>query len=343
MSRREHEPLSPDERGMAQRLSRLESTAAPSPELDARILAMARGAGSATAAPGRVTPRRVRPRWPVAMGLAASLAVAVGVAWQLRPQPDSQVLPAPAERGDIPAAVSSMPAAEEAPVAAVDAPEPPGSGGDTVRARPLAEGPPVAAAAPGETTPARQAAEREARAGAEARQARARGQAAEDSARRQARPAAAVAAPAPVAAAPTQRAVEPLRTRTTASQDGAIEFVPPPPPPAPPAPPAPASAPAAASGDAARTKAPAPAVEQIVVTGTRAEEAAGFDVVADQPLDDRPPASADSPEVREHWLQRIRELREGGEVDDARASLHEFMRRHPHAKVPADLRPLLDE
>lgn len=341
MSRREHEPLSPDERGMAQRLSRLESTAAPSPELDARILAMARGAGGAGATSGPAAPRRARPRWPVAMGLAASLAVAVGVAWQLRPQPDSQVLPAPAERGDIPAAVSSMPAAEEAPVAAVDAPEPPGSGGDTARARPLAEGPPVAAAAPGETTPARQAAEREARAGAEARQARARGQAAEDSARRQARPAAAVAAPAPVAAAPTQRAVEPLRTRTTASQDGAIEFVPPPPPPAPPAPPAPA--PAAASGDAARTKAPAPAVEQIVVTGTRAEEAAGFDVVADQPLDDRPPASADSPEVREHWLQRIRELREGGEVDAARASLREFMRRHPHAKVPADLRPLLDE
>ena len=80
-----------------------------------------------------------------------------------------------------------------------------------------------------------------------------------------------------------------------------------------------------------------------MVTGTRAEEAAGFDVVADQPLDDRPPASADSPEVREHWLQRIRELREGGEVDAARASLREFMRRHPHAKVPADLRPLLDE
>ncbi|MDH7452901.1 hypothetical protein QF205_07370 [Luteimonas composti] len=343
MSRREHDPLSPDERGMAQRLSRLESTAAPSPELDARILAMARGAGGAGATSRPAAPRRARPRWPVSIGLAASLAVAVGVAWQLRPQPDSQVLPAPAERGDIPAAVSSMPAAEEAPVAVVDAPEPPGSGGDTVRARPLAEGPPVAAAAPGETTPARQAAEREARAEAEARQARARGHAAEDAARRQARPAAAVAAPAQVAAAPPQRAVEPLRTRTTASQDEAIEFVPPPPPPAPPAPPAPAPAPAAASGDAARTKAPAPAVEQIVVTGTRAEEAAGFDVVADQPLDDRPPASADSPEVREHWLQRIRELREGGEVDAARASLREFMRRHPHAKVPADLRPLLDE
>ena len=30
-------------------------------------------------------------------------------------------------------------------------------------------------------------------------------------------------------------------------------------------------------------------------------------------------------------------------VDDARASLREFVRRHPDTAVPDDLRPLLDE
>ena len=46
MSPDRHEPLDPGERALAQRLARLDGGAAPSPELDARILAMARGASS---------------------------------------------------------------------------------------------------------------------------------------------------------------------------------------------------------------------------------------------------------------------------------------------------------
>ena len=96
MSRRGHEPLTAEERDLALRLSRLESSASPSASLDARILESARSGGQA-AAPRPATPLRPHRRWPVAMGLAASLVVAVGVAWQLRPQPDSHVIDAPAE------------------------------------------------------------------------------------------------------------------------------------------------------------------------------------------------------------------------------------------------------
>ncbi|MCW0436445.1 hypothetical protein NB723_001409 [Xanthomonas sacchari] len=43
------------------------------------------------------------------------------------------------------------------------------------------------------------------------------------------------------------------------------------------------------------------------------------------------------------WLQRIRERRDGGELDVARASLLRFQRTHPYRTVPADLRPLLQD
>jgi hypothetical protein len=66
-----------------------------------------------------------------------------------------------------------------------------------------------------------------------------------------------------------------------------------------------------------------------------ADQAAG-----DEPETEVPPASADSPEVRQAWLQRIRELVANGQTDAARASLKEFARRHPDALVPADLRAL---
>ena len=134
------------------------------------------------------------------------------------------------------------------------------------------------------------------------------------------------------------------------------EFVPAPPPdpaaeaPAPSASPSPARA-APAPGTplpvqerATRAQAASPALDRIEVTGSQAAPATDVvDVVADQPLDDRPPASADSPDVREHWLQRIRELRDTGQHEAARDSLREFVRRHPQARVPDDLRPLLQE
>src|SRR5690606_2387292 len=124
MSRRGHEPLTAEERDLALRLSRLESSASPSASLDARILESARSGGQA--APRPATPVRPHRRWPVAMGLAASLVVAVGVAWQLRPQPDSHVIDAPAETTARTGAAAPAAAVVAAPAA--DAAMPPNAG-----------------------------------------------------------------------------------------------------------------------------------------------------------------------------------------------------------------------
>jgi hypothetical protein len=54
-------------------------------------------------------------------------------------------------------------------------------------------------------------------------------------------------------------------------------------------------------------------------------------------LDEEPPATADSPQVRDAWLQRIRELLSAGETEAARNSLAEFRRRYPKYALPEDL------
>lgn len=61
----------------------------------------------------------------------------------------------------------------------------------------------------------------------------------------------------------------------------------------------------------------------------------------DAPETDVPPATVASPQVRDAWLARIRELAAGGRADEARASLAEFHRRYPAFAIPEDLRPLL--
>jgi len=111
---------------------------------------------------------------------------------------------------------------------------------------------------------------------------------------------------------------------------------PPPPRPAPPAPPAPASAaadalPASAAFRVLAAPAPAPPAD--------ADEDATD--AADAPDADVPPATAASPQVRDAWLARIRELAADGRADEARASLAEFRHRYPAFAIPDDLRPLL--
>lgn len=71
-----------------------------------------------------------------------------------------------------------------------------------------------------------------------------------------------------------------------------------------------------------------------------AANAAAEDGVSRAELDEEPPATADSPQVQEAWLQRIRELLSAGETDAARNSLAEFRHRYPKYALPEDLRSL---
>jgi hypothetical protein len=100
-----------------------------------------------------------------------------------------------------------------------------------------------------------------------------------------------------------------------------------------------AMAPAAASmpSEPARRKAATPAA---VPAASPASSAASV-IDEDMPIDDIPPATVASPQVRDAWLARIRELVAAGKLEDARASLHEFQHRYPDYPLPQDLRALL--
>ena len=93
MSTHDHDDeqgLTPEERALARRLARLGPNAEPSSALDARILAAAHAAAEPEPIrPRRDAHRRKPMRWPTVFGFAASLALACGIAWQLRPTPDA--------------------------------------------------------------------------------------------------------------------------------------------------------------------------------------------------------------------------------------------------------------
>ena len=307
---RQAEPLSPEERALGERLTRLGPHGEPSPALDARILAAAHAAAS-TPARTHGAPRR----WPMALGIAASLTLAVGIAWQLRPVQEATVYDeaasAPAAQADAAAvaqdAAADVAATGQASAAAAAAPPPP-----KLDARPAqtAAGP-RRESQPAVTAP-RSAAQR-----------------------------ARAAAPAAPAAAEPEVVFE-----DDAPVDAAVP-APAAPPPAPPS--SPASAPTT------RAQSTAPAAKAISGDArTQAAERSSAEAAAsnasgnaaqsreDAFAEDVPPATADSPEVREAWLQRIRELAEAGETGDARASLQEFVHRYPNHPLPDDLRALLE-
>ena len=340
--------LTPEERELAQRLLRLGGTREPPPALDARILAAAHDAVQASTSASASQRRRSQRRWPVGLGVAASLALAVGIAWQLRPLPDAAV-----EYSEAPAVVQDAASAVNAPESATAERA---DGGAGERARPefhqsatVLSKPAAAPEPPGERKRELEP-RREANAAANAdAEADANEQAEAGFASTPEEPTIVFDDPSPVAApAPMAAPVAP-------------------PPPAPPSPaelrlpttsqPATAAAGAAkrdeAGQDEARKQrarnaparqessaaaeaeaASASALDRVEVTGSRA----AYD--EDQPLDDRPPASADSPQVQQAWLQRIRELVARGQFDDARASLAEYRRRYPDQPVPDDLRAL---
>lgn len=289
MTRHPPQPLDAEERALAALLPRPHGRGEPGADLDARILA----AAQAALHPQPASPRPRR-SWIGPTALAASLVLAVGLAWQLRPPPS---LPAPAisDAGAADSEGASMHAFES----------PPSRPSPMARTMPMPAPPPEAmvAAAPKQETPA----------GTNA------------------------PAPQPMAA----------------------------PPPAPPAPAAPVmvaeAAPVAAphASELARAQAPVMAKatasdamrERAAASGTvaaehraeaqRAADAATLDaIVVTDPEEDVPPATADSPDVREAWLKRIGELQKQGKTDEAKASLAEFHRRYPDAALPPDLRKL---
>lgn len=338
------QPLDAHERELADRLATLRTTAQPSSALDASILAQARSAVSGGAGDRNATraPRRHR-AWPAAFGIAATLALAIGVAWQLRPTQQAQQV------------------FSESTVSAPPAKQPGQSGPAADSAEPATPSP-----AP-EALPIQENARERAR--MESRAADAESQAAVRDAYDDGAPAA--------VAFPGEEAEADMASPTAAREAPApIDAIPAPPPP----PPAPAAAPdlvvddpspvtpipapvrqaaptrRAENGEKPRASAPANAATQpsprlaqpaseasraesqgivldrIEATGTRKVD--GFERAQ---IDEGPPATADSPAVQRAWLRRIRALVDAGEIDAARASLDEFKRRYPRYALPTDL------
>lgn len=327
------EPLTPEERELARLLGRRVEQAPPA-ALDATILAAARAAVDAPAAEAVASPdsprtQRTRPRWPAVFGIAASMVFAIGIAWQLRPEPppvpagEAQVAAAPAVADD--AATAQMAersaaddsnAADSAAAAAEPAPAP--------AAPPAA---PVAAPVP---------------------------------------------APAEAADAPAATAPSAARSRVAeVAADSSFAALPPAPAPAaaPPAPPAPAaySAPAPALAPAPAGALKARTAEAPLANAADAERAQVLDRVEITSMKRQAPSrsapgvmrrgadaglsadavqaevEADAQLPRRQWLQKIRARRDDGQRDLARASLERYVQQYPEARLPRDLRPLLDD
>ena len=368
-----HEPLTPEERALAQSLSRLGPHGGPSPGLDARILAAARAAVQEAPAPGGQVPPPRR-RWPLGLGVAASVLLAAGVAWQLRPAyevPVASEVPAAAPVR-APAVVMDSAEADIDPAAASAAPV-------AVQEAPAPALPPAAPADAAASGPARKNAE------AAARQERTPkrgplglipavpGLSAPEAPRitrsaPQAFPAEAASAPAPTSAPAPVVADEAMETQDTAAAAQARER-------------------AAAQlqeqriryEEARQEKARATdarALDSITVTGsriqnrgtpTRVQDAvpAPTDVTPPSPPAPPPPAASagssqpsaartalrrtdlqvpvdeDTRLPPDEWLERIRLRRDLGDSANALRSLQLFVQAHPFQRVPDDLRPLL--
>lgn len=328
------EPLTADERIWAERLARIGPHDGPPPALDARILAAAHAAVAQR-------PRRQRPlRWPTLVGAAASLVIVVGLAWQLQP-----LLRTRPSLGEQPSAAAAAPSSEGAlsedvlaaanPVAqtAVNSPPPAPTVATTGRP-PQAPRPPMAKAAPGASpTPASrsdfgddaippyadyagQATARQA-----SRAAANRAAAPAPVAERRERASTGLAEPFPAAAADAEdRAAMPAPAAEASASSPAGSFAPP-------------AAPAQKS-TATRTPAAAATAEQDNSTLDRIEVTGSHINMAELPVRD------DARLDPAAWLQRIRERRDGHDLDGARESLAQFRRDHPRVRVPDDLAQL---
>lgn len=318
--------LSPEERELARLLGRAPNSAPPT-AVDAAVLAAARAAVQGPAAAVEPAPsaapssaaRRPRSRLPAVFGLAASVVFAVGIAWQLKPEPPAPPGAAEATMEVPPQAAPVRDYAERAtaPVLPAAAPTAP------------AAAPPMAATAPDANTESSE--------------------------------------PAPAAAAQRAR-------RDDVQAEAVAEAAPVPivaPPAAAPAPPAAAPPPPAVAKQAQAFDSGAPALDSVTVTGAQMQraaprreaqssaapaagapgvmrrQAAPMGAVAAAASDTAGHAlqqavEADAGLPRRQWLKRIRERRDAGDVDTARASLERYLQQYPEVRLPRDLRQLLE-
>jgi len=316
------EPLTPEERELARLLGRRAEQAPPA-ALDATILAAARAAVQAPPADaadaGSVRARRPRRHWPAVFGVAASMVFAIGIAWQLRPEPpavpahDAQIT-APRVAGEVAAEVAAQPAEDPtrpSPAESAIASAPPAPPAPVAAPRPAA---PARSSAP--QTPAPTVAAR-AKAAAQATERAAADTAAPPPA---AEPPAAVAYSAPLpAAAPAPPSLE--ARDAVAPLSGAMEA-------------APASA--GQRGDTTTLKRAAPLRSAPGVMRRGSDAALSATAVQAE-------VAADAQLPRRQWLQKIRERRDEGQRDIARASLERYVQQYPESRLPRDLRPLLDD
>jgi hypothetical protein len=324
---RRPDPLTPEERELADRLARIAPARLPSGDLDARILRAGRDAAAATR---RHPP--ARRRWPAVVGLAATLALAIGAAWQLRPMAEAPVAMGEAPVATADSATGEAAAAARAPgTADVLQPAPAEPAPAASPARPVAS-PMAAPAAPGDGVP-RPAANRPTPRNAEAATAS------------PAAPATPAAPPPPPVLPAPPPPPEPLAASA------------PPPPPAPPAPPAPpvgeAGASSAADARQAAQAAASRASRERAAAMQRSSPAGAMQArsLSAPATQDQPPppttltvadlaVASDAGLAPAVWIERIRQRRDGGDLAGARASLQQLRAAHPDVALPDDLREL---
>lgn len=367
-----HEPLTPEERALAESLSRLGPHGGPSPGLDARILGAARAAVQDAPANRGVTAPPARRRWPLGFGVAASVLLAAGIAWQLRPthevpvvsevpvlaKHDTAVMSAPAEQAADAAAAPEMDAAAAAP--AVESYEPP----PPVRqlSPPRAE---TAPAPPMPSSPARRNAEAAARREAPPKRgplsiiptvpglpAPAEPTLARKSTAPQAFPEVVEDRSAAAADLEERAREQQSRQRALAEQQREQQL---------------RSESERRSSEAKAAADSSDTLDAVMVTGSRISKQEGYvaaPAAAPPPPPPAPAASAGaaSPSVARNalrrtelqvpvdedarlmpaeWLDRIRLRRDLGDSANALRSLQLFVQEHPFQRVPDDLRPLL--
>lgn len=329
MNRHSPEPLTHEERELAQLIARTGPNGEPPTALDAKILAAAHAA--ANNKPGRSG----KPRWPVAIGLAASMVLAVGIALQLRPvqprEPLTSEAPAIAAAETAPQAEAEA-ATEDAPPLHVDA-----ITQDTAAADiPLhAPPPPPPAMAP---SPSRTRAQPRRASGLPLPEAPPLQRQAQSADRYRSLNAAPTPppAPAPVMIVPEPAAESPAAFAPDPRDEAGAGIL---------------SANEAAGYSAARTAAAKQSADrEEAKAGTAIREQEGDTLDRIEVTGSRlrrtelqVPVSDDARLPVEEWLERVRTRYGLGDAGAAKRSLLLFVREHPSEAVPGDLEPLLEK